>query len=372
MSVEVEEGDVIPLRRLPSSWQLYTDMDEQYWAERERTRPAELPRAPRLSHRQRNAILNRPSSHGSVTSYTKILPGYTSAIMRSLTLMVSLVAMLLAANLTPVEAQTSSMIVGPPAVDANGVKSYPVWSTYQGSQQQIIRVLEPIAPAAGQRRRLLYVLPVVAGVTDLSSSFSDGLEELRLLDVPNRFNMTLIAPSFNYEPWYGDNVSDPNFLMESFVVKDLVPWGDTFAPDTQRLLIGFSKSGNGVLTLIFRNSNVFTAAAAWDAPAQLNDLSAFSGLPLNFGTQANFNLYFIPSLVTNDAAPFQTQNRLWISGDQASWTADMFALNDQLTAAAIPHTWVAGGVREHSWGSGWLDGAVTALDAFPNIMSSMF
>jgi hypothetical protein len=293
----------------------------------------------------------------------------TSAIMRFLILIVSLLAML-AADVSSLQAQ--SMTVGPPTVDANGVKSYPVWSIYQGSQQQIVRVLEPTAPAAGQRRRLLYVLPVLAGVTDLTSSFSDGLEELRLLDVPNRYNMTLIAPSFNYEPWYGDNVLDPTMLMESFVVKDLVPWGDTFAPGTQRFLIGFSKSGNGSLTLIFRNPNVFNAAAAWDAPAQLNDLSAFAGLPLNFGTQANFDLYYIPSLVTNDAAPFLTQNRLWISGDQAAWTSDMFELNDQLTAALIPHTWVAGGVRAHSWGSGWLDGAVSTLDAFPDPLSSTF
>src|SRR5512146_2389613 len=63
---------------------------------------------------------------------------------------------------------TYSMAIGSPTVDSNGVKSYPVWSIYQGSQQQIVRVLEPTAPAAGQRRRLLYVLPVVAGVTDLS------------------------------------------------------------------------------------------------------------------------------------------------------------------------------------------------------------
>ena len=174
---------------------------------------------------------------------------------------------------------TNSIIVGTPTVDSNGVKSYPVSSIYQGSQEQIVRVLEPTAPAAGQRRRLLYVLPVESGVTNLSSTWSDGLEELRLLDVPNRFNLTLIAPSFNYEPWYGDNVLDPTLWMESFVVKDLVPWGDTFAQGTQRFLIGFSKSGNGALTLIFRNSNVFTAAAAWDSPAQLNDLSAFSGLP---------------------------------------------------------------------------------------------
>ena len=262
--------------------------------------------------------------------------------------------------------ENTSMTVGTPTVDANGVKSYLVTSTFQGSQPLTVRVLEPTNPPLGKPRRFLYVLPVEAGVTNLSSNWSDGLEELRLLDVPNRFNLTLIAPSFNYEPWYGDNSTDPTLWMESFIIRDLVPFGDTFAQGTdipQRFLIGFSKSGNGVLFLILRHPNVFSAAAAWDAPAQLSDLTAFNYLSMNFGTQTNYNLYNIPSLVLTNAQPFTKQNRLWISGDVAAWTADMIALHNQLTAASILHTWVQGGTRVHSWSSGWLNGAVTALDA---------
>src|SRR5579871_2700483 len=235
-----------------------------------------------------------------------------------------------------------TMTVGPYTTDANGVKYYSVTSVYQGSQQQIIRVLEPTNPVAGKPRRFLYVLPVGPGLSDLTSLWSDGLEELRLLDVQDRFNMTLIAPSFNYEPWFGDNILDPTKRMESFIVDNLVPFGDTFAQGTgtpQRYLIGFSKSGNGVLFLLLRHPGIFSAGAAWDSPAQLSDLSAFSALPMNFGTQANYNTYNIPALISSNAQPFQQRNRLWVSGDQAAWTADMIQLNGQLTAAGIPHTW---------------------------------
>ena len=68
------------------------------------------------------------------------------------------------------------MSVGTPTVDANGVQYYPVTSVYQGSQQQIIRVLEPTDPVPGQPRRILYVLPVDAGVDTLSSTYGDGLD----------------------------------------------------------------------------------------------------------------------------------------------------------------------------------------------------
>ena len=259
------------------------------------------------------------------------------------------------------------MSVGTPTVDANGVKYYPVTSVYQGFQQ-IIRVLEPTSPPPGKPQRVLYVLPVDSGVDTLSSSVSDGLEELRLLNVPNLYNMTLIAPSFGYVPWYGDNVLDAK-RMESFVVDDLVPFGDTFALGSvpQRYLIGFSKSGNGALFLILRHPGVFNAVAAWDSPTQSNDISQNTGLGINFGTQANFSSYVIPSLVSSNASAFQQQNRIWISGDQALFTGQMQSLDQELTAASIPHTFVQGGTRAHSWSSGWLIGAVNGIDAIATL-----
>ena len=62
--------------------------------------------------------------------------------------------------------QTTSMLVGTPTVDANGVKSYPVTSVFQGPQPTIVRVLEPTSPAPGKLHRHLYVLPVETGVTE--------------------------------------------------------------------------------------------------------------------------------------------------------------------------------------------------------------
>jgi S-formylglutathione hydrolase FrmB len=263
-------------------------------------------------------------------------------------------------------ATSGSMTVQAPTVDANGVKYYTVSSPHQGGRSQTVRVLEPTNPAPGRPRRLLYVLPVEAGKTNRGSQYGDGLEELILLNVPNRFNLTLIAPSFAYEPWYGDNSTAQANAMESFIGQDLVPWGDTFLPpgtEPQRLLIGFSKSGNGALSLIFRHPEIFSAAAAWDAPTQLKAISLYPGLGLNFGTQDNYDRYVIPSLVKADAKPFLSSNRLWISGDQGFWTADMDLLHSQMQAAGVRHTWVTGQSRAHNWNSGWLDGAVTALDA---------
>jgi hypothetical protein len=267
---------------------------------------------------------------------------------------------------------SSSMMVGAPTIDENGVKYYPVTSIYQGIRPLIVRVLEPTRPAPGKPHRLLFVLPVGVGVENLNSRWGDGLEELRILDVPNRFNMTLIAPSFSYEPWYGDNALDPTHDMESFVVRDLVPFGETFAKDrgTPRLLIGFSKSGNGALDLILRHPDVFDKAAVWDCPAQTSSLSAFGLLKANFGTQKNFDRYDIPALVAGNPEPFQHEIRFWIGGDQAVFTADMIKLHDELLAASIPHIWSPGATRLHNWYSGWLIGAIEGLDVITSTAPS--
>ena len=262
--------------------------------------------------------------------------------------------------------QTTSMLVGTPTTDANGIKRYPVTSVFQGPQPTIVRVLEPTNPAPGKPRRFLYVMPVEVGVTGLGSTYSDGLEELRLLNAHNQYNLTIIAPSFHIEPWYGDHVSNLDRRLESFIVRDLVPFGDGFAAPgviPQRWVLGFSKSGNGALTLLLRNPHVFSAAAAWDAPAQFTNMSAFPGMGENFGTEANFDRYEIPTLVVRSAEAFQTQNRVWISGDTSAWTSHMVQLSPQMTQAGILHTFVQGATRVHHWASGWLPGAVASLDA---------
>src|ERR1044072_355866 len=269
-------------------------------------------------------------------------------------------------QLTRKQQHTNSLVVGPPTVDANGVKSYSATSVYQGSQPTTVRVLEPTNPTPGLPHRFLYVMPVESGVPSLSSVYSDGLEELRVLNIHNRYNLTLIAPSFHIEPWYGDHDTNPDRRLESFIVQDLVPFGDTFETPgvtPERWVIGVSKSGSGALRLILRHSHVFNASAAWDAPAQFTDMSAFPGMQENFGSEANFDHYEIPPLVIANAPAFSTLNRLWISGDQSAWTSHMSQLHTQMDQAGVLHTWITSGVRTHAWYSGWLEGAVAALKA---------
>jgi hypothetical protein len=258
-------------------------------------------------------------------------------------------------------------VLGAPTVDGNGVEYYSVLSAYQGDQPTTLRILEPTNPTPGEPQRFVFLLPVDPGVTGLGSEFGDGLEQARILNLHNLYNAVLVAPSFHIEPWYGDHDGDPTRRLESFLVQHVAPFVDQFAaPGTtpDRWLVGFSKSGFGALSIIFRNPTAFTAAAAWDVPAQFTDMSVYlAEMTANYGTEANFDNYEIPTLVDQSSGPFLASNRLWISGDNSAWTSHMQTLHQQMLAEGIPHTWVEGATRAHHWNSGWLEIAIAGLDS---------
>ncbi len=54
------------------------------------------------------------------------------------------------------------------------------------------------------------MLPVEPG---LGNQFGDGLETLRSLNAQNKYNLTIIEPSFGIDPWYADNPTDPSSSM---------------------------------------------------------------------------------------------------------------------------------------------------------------
>jgi hypothetical protein len=161
------------------------------------------------------------------------------------------------------------------STDANGVKSYQVISADNGPGPQVMRVLAPTRPAPGMRHNFLYVLPVQPR---LGRTFNDGLETLRRFDAQDKYNLTIIEPTFGIDPWYADNPKNPNIRYETFITRQVVPWVEKNLATTgreQNWLIGFSKSGLGGQDLVLKHPDIFALAASWDFPA---DMSSYDGL----------------------------------------------------------------------------------------------
>ena len=247
--------------------------------------------------------------------------------------------------------------------DASGVESYDVISADDSFGPQVLRVLRPTNPAPGVAHNFLFVLPVEPG---LGSTYGDGLQTLQSLDAEDKYNLTIIEPSFAIDPWYADNPTTAGLQYESFMTQELVPWAQNNLATSgaeQNWLIGFSKSGIGGQDLLLRHPGIFTLAASWDFPADMSSYSQFGTSSSNdYGTDANFqaNYRLTPSFINSHKGPFLSQNRIWIGG-YAVFQSDMSDYDSLLASAGIVHSTEAPAYMAHRWDSGWVPLALAAL-----------
>ena len=257
---------------------------------------------------------------------------------------------------------TMSVQLAHRSTNGNGVVSYDVRSADNGGGTRVLRVLAPTRPARGVPHNFLYVLPVEAG---LGASYGDGLETLRALDAHNKYNLTIVEPSFGIESWYADNPRDSNRRHETFMTKDLLPWVTRNLAVTgheQNWLIGFSKSGIGAQDLILRHPDLFTLAASWDFPANMERYDQYFDSAKSYGTNESFQLKYrlTPAFVRARKGPFLSHNRLWIGG-YSVFHADISDYHALLSSEGIAHDTGTGKPTAHSWSSGWVPVALAAL-----------
>jgi hypothetical protein len=247
--------------------------------------------------------------------------------------------------------------------NAVGIRSYSVICADNGPGPQMVRVLTPTDPAPGVAHNFLIVLPVEAG---LGSTFGDGLATLQALDAQDRYNLTIIEPTFAIDPWYANDPENPNLQYETFMTQVLVPWVKQNLATTgheQIWLIGFSKSGLGAQDLILKYPDVFTLAASWDSPFDMSSYDQFGDDSAgNYGTEANFqaNYRLTEAFLYAHRAPFLTSDRIWIGGYGLFQTDDS-DYDALLTSEGIAHATETPQYMAHRWDSGWVPMALIAL-----------
>jgi hypothetical protein len=247
---------------------------------------------------------------------------------------------------------------------SSGIKNYDIVSKNDGYGPQTLRVLQPTAPASGVAHNFMIVLPVEPG---LGTTYGDGLATVQALDAQDQYNLTVVEPTFTYDPWDADNATDPNMRYETFLTQELVPWLKSSKLATtgneQVWLLGFSKSGYGAQDLILKNPGVFTLAASWDFPADMAAYDWSTSSQIAYGTDANFqdNYRLTPSFVQGHAASFQDSNRIWIGGYML-YQNDMSDYDALLSDAGIEHTTETPTLAPaHRWDAGWMPQAIAGL-----------
>jgi len=230
-----------------------------------------------------------------------------------------------------------------------------------------LRVLLPNNLEAGKRYRVLYVLPVHE---DGEFRHGDGLKEVRKHDYHNKYELICVAPSFTSQPWFADNDLNPKMHDESHMLKTVLPYVEEHYPvqvnAEGRLLIGFSKSGWGSLSLVLRNPDVFYKAAAWDTGIRVDmgpieESDRAERIAKIWGTVKNFNAYRISNLIRTRGSDLGDNARLFYFSTEGRRAVGGVRIHQLLVEHEVPHRYVFEPNRVHRWDTGWIPDAVAFL-----------
>lgn len=252
-----------------------------------------------------------------------------------------------------------------------------------GSSQTYIDVAVPDDyDESGSAYRVLYLLPVEPGVGD---KFGNALESAQRVafggqrvGIHNHANWVLARPTFNVPPWYGNHAAGKT-NQRAHLTDVVVPAVESLynvksAPDG-RLLMGYSKSGFGVYSLIAHRPDVFGYAASWDAPLDMDPWFPNWGIEQTFGTEQAFVNQHPRTVLKSSPDPFQNQKRLVLDGHDkfGSWPEDhrdssktehTEATHQYLNEVNIKHEYKNGIDSGHTWnsgGGGWMNVATKQL-----------
>ena len=98
-----------------------------------------------------------------------------------------------------------------------------------------------------------------------SYQYGDPYELARTHDLAKAYDALLVFPDFEHIPWYADhptmNIHQETYMVGTFL-QEIDQIAETSVAPAQRLLLGYSKSGWGAVTLLLRHPHIFGRAAA--------------------------------------------------------------------------------------------------------------
>jgi len=253
-----------------------------------------------------------------------------------------------------------------PVIDnkiATGVQAYTVTSPFLGRPCRV-DVLTPDVIDENRKYPVLYVLPV-GGEWDAKPRWGNGLTELHKLDAANRCGVICVSMEFDTVPWFGSHATNPKIRHDEHLMKVVVPMIEARYPVSRepadRLLLGFSKSGWGAVSLLLRHPDFFGRACSWDAPMMMDQTDLRYGSAKHFGTPEHAEAYAPVNLVEKEAARFVDRPvRIALLGYDA-FRPHVDRFHELLKTLRVPHHFANSERHKHHWESGWVSKALALM-----------
>jgi hypothetical protein len=251
----------------------------------------------------------------------------------------------------------------------NKIISHRIASLFQ-KDSTTIRVLLPDNFSISENYRVLYVLPVRE---QGNKKNGDPLVEIIKYNLQNKYNLICVFPGYTHLPWYADHSKDKTKQDESHLLKTVLPFVETNYPTLQskegRLLMGFSKSGWGALTLLLRNPEVFLKAVGWDIGIRMDtnlleekkNAEWIKVIEDTFGDLENFEKYRVSALLKNKKHKLGNAPRIFYYNTEGSRAKGGVVIHNLMVELEIPHRYLFEPIRKHRWDSGWIPEAVKFL-----------
>lgn len=209
------------------------------------------------------------------------------------------------------------------------------------SKENNVNIITPEGFDATQEFPTVYLLNGFGGDNNTWISVQPKLEE-----IADNYGMVIVMPD-GQNSWYWDSPVQPDMKMESFIIKELVPYVDanypTIKKPSKRAVTGLSMGGQGAMYLAMRHPDVFGNVGSTSGGVDIRPfpknwkmeewLGEQSKNPENWNDHSIVN--FVPTLIPGQL------NIIFDCGTDDFFYQVNENLHTALLAADIPHDYIS-------------------------------
>ena len=190
--------------------------------------------------------------------------------------------------------------------------------------------------------------------------------------IASAYGMIIVTPS-GMTSWYFDAPAKPEMQMESFIIRELVPFIDATyrtRPEREaRAVTGFSMGGHGALWLAIRHPEVFGSAGSSSGGVDFTPFPKKWNLPDMLGeAKANADVWRSHTVMSQlDKLEPGEINIIFDCGTSDFFYGVNCALDSALNARGIYHTYITGPGTHN--GEYWRRAVYPQLDMFKSVFS---
>lgn len=188
-----------------------------------------------------------------------------------------------------------------------------------------------------------------------------GIALAKTLGLQDIHDCVLVTTTFKTHPRYGTH-ADGSRANDKHIIRSLWPLVErqylVGSSREDKLILGFSASAWGAISLILRNPQHFGYAAAWDGPWGID--FRYWLFDQAFGTREQFNRYDPSQIMASRKTSINDRERVWISAGSALLNRYQPFI-DLLTQQSVPHRRRYLESETHNWGANWMIAGARAM-----------